>query len=93
MEEDTIAIILNQIKNEQHPAEDDDTLKGYITDAEYSINEAVGKKVDYKKDKNAKRLLINYVLYARYARLAEFEQLYVGDYADLQAKYYNDTSV
>lgn len=85
--------LLQEIKNEQHPLEDDETLIGYIKDGEYDINEDSGEKIDYEIDLKAKSLLKNYVLYARYKRLAEFKQLYVGDYAYLQAKYYKPSSV
>ena len=87
MNEKLISEILEEIKREQHPIEDDEILKGYIKDAEYDINYRAGKKIDYTTDLDAKRLLKNYVLYARFARLSEFKQLYGGDYADLQAKY------
>lgn len=85
--------LLQEIRNEQHPLEDDDTLIGYIKDGEYDINENSGEKIEYEIDLKAKSLLKNYVLYARYKRLAEFKQLYAGEYANLQAKYYKPTSV
>ncbi len=87
MNEKLISEMLEEIKGEQHPIEDDEILKGYIKDAEYDINYQSGKKIDYTTDLDAKRLLKNYVLYARFARLSEFKQLYEGDYVDLQAKY------
>ena len=85
--------ILQEIKNEQHPIENDETLIGYIKDGEYDINESSGEKIDYEIDLKAKSLLKNYVLYARYKRLSEFKQLYAGEYAVLQAKYYKSTSI
>ncbi|MBQ9659413.1 MAG: hypothetical protein IJV31_11760 [Clostridia bacterium] len=85
--------IIEQIQNEQHPIEDEETLAGYIEDAEYNINSYAGEKINYEIDLNAKSLLKNYVFYARYKRLAEFKQLYAGEYADLQAKYYKPSSV
>lgn len=85
--------LLKEIQNEQHSFEDEETLKGYIKDAEYDINESSGVEIDYTKDLKARKLLKNFVLYDRYKRLAEFKQLYGGEYADLQAKYYNHTNI
>lgn len=85
--------VLEEIKNEQHPIEDDQTLIGYIKRGEYDINEFSGENINYEIDLKAKSLLINYVLYARYQRLAEFKQLYGAEYANLQAKYYKPSSV
>jgi len=93
MTETQILELLQEIKNEQHPLEDDDALIGYIKKGEYDINDNVGVKINYEIDLKARSLLINYVLYSRYKRLAEFEQLYVGEYAYLQAKYYNSSGV
>lgn len=85
--------ILQEIKNEQHPMEEDETLIGYINDGIYDIDETSGEHIDYEVDRVAKSLLKNYVFYARYKRLAEFKQLYGGEYAYLQAKYYKPSSV
>lgn len=85
--------ILKEIKNEQHPLENEDTLKGYIEEANYDIIDNVGQKIDYDKNLKARSLLKNYVFYARYKRLAEFKQLYVGWYAELQAEYYKPPGV
>ncbi len=85
--------LLQEIKSEQHPLEDDETLIGYIKKGEYDINDCSGSKIDYEIDLKARDLLINYVLYSRYKRLAEFQQLYVGEYTYLQAKYYKPSSV
>lgn len=93
MNDTQIKALLQEIRNEQHPIEDDETLIGYIKDGEYDINEDSGEKIDYGIDLKAKSLLKNYVLYARYKRLAEFKQLYAGEYANLQAKYYKSSSV
>lgn len=93
MNDTQIQKLLQEVKNEQHPLEDDKTLIGYIKDGEYDINEDSGEKINYETDLKAKSLLKNYVLYARYKRLAEFKQLYVGEYANLQAKYYKPSSV
>lgn len=93
MNDTQIQKLLQEIRNEQHPLEDDGTLIGYIKDGEYDINENSGENIEYEVDLKAKSLLKNYVLYARYKRLAEFKQLYGGEYANLQAKYYKPTSV
>lgn len=93
MNDTQIQKLLQEIRNEQHPLEDDETLIGYIKDGEYDINENSGENIEYEVDLKAKSLLKNYVLYARYKRLAEFKQLYGGEYANLQAKYYKPTSV
>lgn len=93
MEDNVRQEVLREIRNEQHPIEDDETLLGYIKDAEYDINKNSGKKIDYGKDLDARKLLKYYVLYDRNKRLAEFKALYVGEYSDLQAKYYTDSSV
>lgn len=93
MDEKQIEELLKEIQNEQHPIEDEETLKGYIKDAEYDINESSGVEIDYSKDLKARKLLKNFVLYDRYKRLAEFKQLYVGEYVNLQAKYYESTNL
>lgn len=93
LKEKTIDKFVQEIRKEQHPIEDDETLKGYIKDAEYDINDSVGIEIDYEKDLKAKKLLKNYVLYDRYKRLAEFKNLYVGEYSDLQARYYKPTNL
>lgn len=93
MTDTQIEKILQEIRNEQHPMENDEALIGYIKDGEYDINDVSGENIDYEIDLKAKTLLKNYVLYARYKRLAEFKELYGGDYANLQAKYYKPSSV
>lgn len=87
--------LLEEIKGEQHisPNEDDDVVMGYLRDAQYDINEVCGEKINYDVDFKARSLLKNFVLYARYSRLAEFRQLYAGEYAYLQAKYYKPSDV
>lgn len=93
MDDSEIATILKEIRNEQHPIENDETLKGYIKDAEYDINDAVGVKIDYDKDLKARKLLKTFVFYDRYKRLAEFKSQYIGEYSDLQARYYKSTDI
>lgn len=95
MNDTQIDNLIEEIRGEQHiPCmEDDEIIKGYIEEAEYDINDNCGAKINYEVDLKAKSLLKNYVLYARYKRLAEFKQLYVGEYAYLQAKYYQPSSL
>lgn len=87
--------ILSEIKEEQHisPLFSDDSLKQYIVEAEFNINDSSGKKIDYDIDLDARSLLKTYVMYANHKKLAEFKALYAGDYAGLQAKYYKNTSI
>lgn len=87
--------LVDEIRGEQHISslESDEVLKGFIKEAEYDINDNVGSEIDYEIDLKARSLIKNYVLYARFKRLAEFKQLYVGDYAYLQAKYYKPASL
>lgn len=91
----SIKSLITEIRGEQHisPFEEDGVLESYIKEAEYDINEATGTEIDYEKDLKARSLLKNYVFYARFGRLAEFKQLYGGEYAYLQAIYYKPTDV
>lgn len=93
MSEEKIKKILQEIKDEQQIPSffNDQILINYIKEAEYSINQNSGNSIDYDKDLEARSLLKNYVLYANHKRLAEFKQLYCGEYAKLQAKYYGNT--
>ena len=93
MSEEKIKEILQEIKDEQQIPSffNDQSLINYIKEAEYSINQDSGNSIDYDKDLEARSLLKNYVLYANHKRLAEFKQLYCGEYAKLQAKYYGNT--
>lgn len=93
MSEEKIKEILQEIKDEQQIPSffNDKSLINYIKEAEYSINQNSGNSIDYDKDLEARSLLKNYVLYANHKRLAEFKQLYCGEYAKLQAKYYGNT--
>lgn len=95
MKDTQIEKLIAEIRSEQHIpyTEDDLSLKGYIKEGEYDINDACGAEIDYFTDLKAKSLLKDYVFYARYKRLAEFRQLNVGEYAYLQAKYYKPASV
>lgn len=90
-----IKSLITEIRGEQHisPFEEDKVLEGYIKEAEYDINNHTGAEIDYEKDLKARSLLKNYVLYSRFKRLAEFKQLYVGEYANLQADYYKSSDI
>ncbi len=95
MKDTQISNLADEIRGEQHisPLEEDKTIIGYIKEAEFDINETSGAKIEYNIDLKARSLLKNYVLYRRYDRLAEFRQLYGGEYAYLQAKYYKPTDI
>lgn len=95
MENTQIEKLLKEIKDEQHitPFEKDSIIIGYIKEAEFDIDKNIGAKIDYEIDLKARSLLKNYVLYTREKRLAEFKQLYGGEYATLQAEYYKPTNV
>ncbi len=82
--------ILKEIKSEQHlsPFKEDEEIISYIKEGEFDINHVVGKEINYDEDLQARSLLKNYVLYADNKRLAEFKELYGGEYAFLQARYY-----
>ena len=95
MDNTQIKSLITEIRGEQHisPFEEDKVLEGYIKEAEYDINKSSGAEIDYEKDLKARSLLKNYILYARFKRLAEFKQLYAGEYANLQADYYKSSDI
>lgn len=95
MDNTQIKSLITEIRGEQHisPFEEDEVLEGYIKEAEYDINNHTGTEIDFEKDLKARSLLKNYVLYSRFKRLAEFKQLYAGEYANLQAEYYKPSDV
>lgn len=95
MDDAKIEVFLNEIREEQHisPFRDDSEFIGYIKDGMYDINEYCGIKINYITDLKARRLLKNYVLYADYKRLAEFKQIYIGEYDELQRKYYVNSNI
>ncbi len=95
MNDTQIDKLTEEVRGEQHisPFEEDEVIIGYIKEAEFDINDATGSKIDYEVDLKARSLLKNYVFYTRSKRLAEFKQLYAGEYAELQAKYYKPTDV
>lgn len=95
MDDAKIEVFLNEIREEQHisPFREDSEFVGYIKDGMYDINEYCGIKINYITDLKARRLLKNYVLYADYKRLAEFKQIYIGEYDELQRKYYVNSNI
>ena len=96
MNDETRKTLVNEIKGEQQisPFFDDNVIENYVKEAEFDINKSVGSKIDYTKDLRARSLLKNYVLYANHKRLAEFKQLYAGEYIELQIEYYDkDTNI
>lgn len=88
-------VILSEIKGEQtvSPFLPDSTLIQYIKEAEYSINNFCGEMINYDVDLEARSLLKNYVLYANHKKLAEFKQLYAGDYVTVQTRYNRDPHI
>ncbi len=95
MADTQIEKLLKEIRDEQHitPFEKDETIIGYIKEAEFDINKSSGAEINYEVDLKAKSLLKNYVFYAREKKLAEFKQLYGDQYALLQAEYYKPTDI
>ena len=95
MNDEQLEKLVTEIREEQHISqnEEDKTLEEHIKEAEYDINENIGFEIDYDKDLKARALLKNYILYRRFNRLAEFKQLYGGEYAYLQTKYYKPSNV
>lgn len=87
--------IVKEIRKEQaiSPKIPDDNFINYVKEGMYNINDSVGCMIDYETDLEAKSLLKNYVLYANHKRIAEFKELYIGDYVALQLKYNIDTSI
>lgn len=94
-DEQLISDLIKEIRNEQaiSPKQKDETFKKYICEGMYSINEKVGFQINYNNDLTARSLLKNYILYANYKRLAEFEELYERDYVSLQIKYNRDSNI
>jgi hypothetical protein len=95
MTDTQIKKIVEEVRGEQQisPMIEDTTIESYIKEAEYSINNSSGELIKYEEDLEARSLLKNYVLYASYKRLAEFKELYGGEYAKLQIKYYKPTEL
>ena len=94
-DENLIAELVKEIRKEQtiSPKINDDNFRNFIVEAMYNINYETGEYINFINDLDAKSLLKNYVLYARYNRLAEFKELYRREYASLQFKYNNDSNI
>ena len=90
-----ISTIVADIREEQHisPFIDDKAIKNFIKSGIQSIEDNVGFEINFEKDLIARELLKNYVLYANHNRLAEFKELYGGDYIALQRKYYTHSQL
>ena len=87
MEEEIEKIIL-EVRQEQSisPNISDQMLKNYVKEGIYDINDNCGMEIDYSKNLKARSLLKN-------NRLAEFKELYRGEYFALQAEYYKAASL
>ncbi len=87
--------LLEDIKIEQQvsPFLNEKIIVDFILEGIFDIENNIGFKIDFEKDLKARALLKNYVLYARYKRLAEFKQLYGGEYIELQRQYYTNSQL
>lgn len=90
MEKEEIQKLIEEYREENHvsPYRKDSEFTEYILDGVVDINSVCGTKINYEEDKKARRLLKLYVLYADYKKLAEFRELYIGWYDELQRKYF-----
>ena len=90
MNEKEIETFVEEYREENHisPFRQDREFLEYIKDGMADINEYCGTKINYTEDRQARRLLKNYVLYADYKKIAEFKEIYIGDYDALQRKYF-----
>lgn len=90
-----VFMIIKEFRTENHvsPFRENEEFVQYVEEGIFSINQNCGQEVDYDKDLEARSLLKNYVLYADYKRLAEFKELYGGEYIELQAKYYKSSHI
>ena len=84
-----------EIRQEQRlsPLFPDESIANFIREGMQDINNVVGIEVDYDTDLEARSLLKYYVLYANHMRLAEFREVYAGEYVKLQIKYLNSTDI
>ncbi len=87
--------LLEDIKIEQQvsPFLEEKIIINFIKEGIFDIENNIGFEIDFEKDLKARALLKNYVLYARYKRLAEFKQLYGGEYIELQRQYYANSKL
>lgn len=90
-----ISVLVDEIILEQHisPNIPKKEINNYVKNAIFSINSSVGEMINYNEDLDARRLLKNYCLYARYNKLAEFNQIYESEYVKLQFRYNRDSNV
>jgi len=84
-----------EIRQEQRlsPLFPDESIANFIREGMQDINNVIGIEVDYDTDLEARSLLKYYVLYANHMRLAEFREVYAGEYVKLQIKYLNSTDI
>lgn len=87
--------LIKEIRQEQRlsPLFPDESIANFIREGMQDINNVVGIEVDYDTDLEARSLLKYYVLYANHMRLAEFREVYAGEYVKLQIKYLNSTDI
>jgi len=86
--------ILAEVKNDLQlsPSQNiDNLLINHIREGIVDINENNGFVTNYDEDIISRRLLKLYVIYAYYKRLAEFKNLYSGEYAERQRHYFQAT--
>jgi len=90
MSEEERTLFLNSYRERNHvsPFRNDEEFYGYIEEGIEDINSYCGVKVDYKKNKKARSLLMNYVLFADYKKTAEFKAKYISEYDELQRDEY-----
>ena len=95
MNEEQLKVFLNEFREENHisPFREDSEFMPYILDGVYDINKYCGAIIDYDVDLKARRLLKNYITYADYKKLAEFKELYIGEYDELQRTYFVNSNI
>ncbi|QIK85855.1 hypothetical protein G7061_04205 [Erysipelothrix sp. HDW6B] len=83
--------IIEEVRQEfaLSPFDTDSMIATYLKEGIYDIERIAGSQIDYDKDMQARVLLKNYVNYRRHGRLAEFKEVYAGEYTEIQIKYFN----
>lgn len=71
----------------------DSVLEEKLKSSMFVIDEIVGYEINYEEDIEAKELLKYRIFYDLNFRLAEFDELYGGNYAALQIKYYRTADI
>ncbi|WP_159641654.1 hypothetical protein [Erysipelothrix anatis] len=71
------------------PFDTNSMITTYLNEGIYDIERIAGAKIDFNNDLQARVLLKNYVNYRRHGRLAEFKEVYAGEYTEIQIKYFN----